>query len=131
MEGSEDELDVVKKQFSNFSSAASSSHNGSAPTVSTLGKAPPTATFGDIASMRSIQAMPATVHSRVIVRDDYTPLRKSVADCLGPVKDLISSVRERNNAFKTRREAYTNDKSNKFGDLAAPSALPIFIRLSV
>ena len=130
LEGSDAEVEAVKKGFS-ASSAASSSADGGITTVATLGKAPPTATFAEISGFASLQAVPATVYTEVMVKDDYKPLRQELVKSLAPAKDLISALKERFNSFKTRKDAYKNEKSNKFGDIAAPSLLRIFISSNV
>ena len=101
----------------------SSGTGGDGAKVATLGSSPPSASTQDLKRMATIQAMPATIFTRVIVRDDYKPLRGEIMNVLGPIKDLIAACKSRINGIKNKKDGLKDLKDKKFGDIASPQAL--------
>ena len=119
-------LDVYKARFAEAAPSAathSSGSRGGGGKVGTLGSAPPISATQDLQTLASIDKIPATAFERVVVKDDYKPLREELVKILAPVKELAAAAKRHLAALKTRKEDQKKAATDKFGDISAPTAL--------
>ena len=119
-------LDEFKRRFAdNVPSAAthSSGSRGDGGKVGTLGSAPPISATQDLCTLAAIDLIPATVYDRISVKEDYKPLREELCKMLAPIRELAGAAKRHHGALKTRKEDKKKEKTDKYGDISAPTAL--------
>ena len=91
-----------------------------------MGSAPPIAKTQDLTVFATIDKIPSTVYERIKVKEDYQPLREELSVMLQPIKELSAACKRHTLSLKTRKEDKEKLKSQKFGDISAPTA-PCYI----
>ena len=123
-------LDRFKARFvdgaSSSATHSSGSQGGDGAKVATLGSAPPIGKTQDLTVFAKIDKIPSTVYERIKVKEDYQPLREELSVMLQPIKELSAACKRHTLSLKTRKEDKEKLKSQKFGDISAPTA-PCYI----
>ena len=124
VEGTDEELETLKRTFTakeKGANSVSSGSHGAGSSLGALGSAPPTATIQDLVTLRKLRNFVKRVDVEVHVKDDYKALRSELVNALAPIKDLLASHKRRLAALDSRKTAWKNMKEQKFGDIASPT----------